>query len=507
MSGGEPGAESRRATGAKTPGLARARLAGCRSVILALGSLLAFAGCATGPAPTTLSRGPLRPQRDNPRYFADGTGRAIFLTGSHTWPNFATDQGPARFDYAGYLDFLVAHHHNFFRAWVWDVPHSVQGINGGPFQWEPLAYERTGPGLATDGRPKFDLTRFNPAFFARLRARTVQAGERGMYVAIMLFQGFAWQYNRSATDGFPLDGRNNVNGIDAGPKDAAATLDSPAVTAVQEAYVRKVVDTLNDLDNVLYEISNESGPASTAWQYHFIDFVHAYERTKPRQHPVGMTYQYDGGKNSDLFASPADWISPNCEPDWVKEPPVAQGGKIIVYDTDHGYGWQDLKRDGPELQRAWAWKCFLRGNHTLFMDPYLAAPIGKSAPRNRPVGVNPVDPYFGLSPDPYYEPLRLAMGDTRRYAEKIDLAHALPHPSLASTGYCLAKPGREYLVYAPPGATTFTVRLGAGKYAYEWYDTAARVVAGRGTIEVASGSREFSAPAAAGVVLWLKHGE
>ena len=31
-----------------------------------------------------------------------------------------------------------------------------------------------------------------------------------------------------------------------------------AITALQEAYVRKVVDTVNDLDNVLYEISNES---------------------------------------------------------------------------------------------------------------------------------------------------------------------------------------------------------------------------------------------------------
>jgi len=27
-------------------------------------------------------------------------------------------------------------------------------------------------------------------------------------------------------------------------------------------------DTVNDLDNVLYEISNESGPQSAEWQYH-----------------------------------------------------------------------------------------------------------------------------------------------------------------------------------------------------------------------------------------------
>ena len=33
----------------------------------------------------------------------------------------------------------------------------------------------------------------------------------------------------------------------------------PAVTPVQEAYVRKVLETLNSLDNVLYEIANEVG--------------------------------------------------------------------------------------------------------------------------------------------------------------------------------------------------------------------------------------------------------
>jgi len=39
------------------------------------------------------------------------------------------------------------------------------------------------------------------------------------------------------------------------------------------------------------------------------------------------------------------------------------------------------------------------------------------------------------------------MGDTRRYAEKMNLAAMTPHPELVSTRYCLANPGEEYLVY------------------------------------------------------------
>jgi hypothetical protein len=47
-----------------------------------------------------------------------------------------------------------------------------------------------------------------------------------------------------------------------------------AVTRLQEAYVRKVIDAVNDLDNVLYEISNESDDSSKDWQYHLIRFIH-----------------------------------------------------------------------------------------------------------------------------------------------------------------------------------------------------------------------------------------
>src|SRR5262245_61160029 len=67
--------------------------------------------------------GPLRVDETNGRYFTDGGGRAILLSGSHTWLNLQdgvlTDPPPA-FDYTGWLDFLVAHHHNFIRLWDWE---------------------------------------------------------------------------------------------------------------------------------------------------------------------------------------------------------------------------------------------------------------------------------------------------------------------------------------------------------------------------------------------------
>ena len=78
----------------------------------------------------------------------------------------------------------------------------------------------------------------------------------------------------------------------------------------EENYVRKVIDTVNDLPNVLYEIANEAGSYSTAWQQHFITFIKNYEAGKPVQHPVGFTFQYSGGSDATLYASGADWVSP-----------------------------------------------------------------------------------------------------------------------------------------------------------------------------------------------------
>jgi len=207
--------------------------------------------------------------------------------------------------------------------------------------------------------------------------------------------------------------------------------------------VRKVIDTVSDLDNVLYEISNENHPPSTEWQYHMIRFIKEYEAGRPKQHPVGMTFQYQGGSNQALLESPADWVSPNPEGGYADDPPPADGRKVVLSDTDHLWGIGG--------SRQWVWKSFLRGHNPLFMDPYDGAV---------------------LSTDPQWEDLRVNLGYARRLAERLGLNAATPRPELASTGYCLAQ-DRAYLVYLPDGGTV-TVNLSAmpGRLAVEWLNPA-----------------------------------
>ncbi|HXJ73808.1 MAG TPA: DUF6298 domain-containing protein, partial [Candidatus Dormibacteraeota bacterium] len=326
---------------------------------------------ATPAAPT---RGPLRVHPINPRYFADNTGKAILLTGSHTWGNlqdyrYATLPSPPALDFGVYLTFLQRHHHNFFRLWAWETSFNPKAKQG-TIYYEPMPYQRPGPGIALDDKPKFDLTLFNQAYFDRMRTRVVAARASGIYASVMLFNGFSIQSKGNVGgdpwQGHPLHPGNNINAIDGGGSRAVHTLANPGITAQQEAYVRKVIDTVNDLDNVLYEITNEDSgePAGVAWQMHMIRFIKQYEAAKPRQHPVGMTACYPNGNDATLLASPADWISP------AAKLPVADGRKVILNDTDHSYFWIGLKADGLAAQRAWVWQNFTRGSQCLFMDPY-----------------------------------------------------------------------------------------------------------------------------------------
>ena len=52
----------------------------------------------------------------------------------------------------------------------------------------------------------------------------------------------------------------------------------PEVRDMQAAYLRKVIDTVNDLDSILYEVMNEGG--NNDWDWWVVDFVHEYEGKK-----------------------------------------------------------------------------------------------------------------------------------------------------------------------------------------------------------------------------------
>jgi hypothetical protein len=436
-------------------------------------------GVAQEQAAAGVPRGPLRVLEENPRYFTDGSGKAVYLTGSHTWSSFQDsfkgDQARPTFDYAGYLSFLKERGHNFVRMWTWEG-----GVND--VRYEPLPYARTDSG-------KFDLNKFNEAYFERLRSRVAAARAQGIYVSIMLFQGWSI-YSHGHGNPWPIHpfhAANNVNGIDGdrdkdGEGKEVHSLEMPAVTRLQEAYVRKVIDTVNDFDNVLYEVTNETAIYSKNWQYHIVNFVKQYEKTKSKQHPIGMT-AFDSGREGSMDAllrGPADWISPQNDGesgDYQSDPPAADGRKVIVSDTDHLWGVGG--------GRDWVWKSFTRGHQPIYMDPLRK-------------GDKSEDEEMEM------EGARKAMGQTRRFAERVALREMKPAQEISSTRYCLATPGKEYIVYLPKGGkVTVDLSRAKGEVTVEWLDPVQEK-----TVAAANASggatRELGAPFAGPAVLYLK---
>jgi hypothetical protein len=174
----------------------------------------------------------------------------------------------------------------------------------------PQPWPRTGPGTASDGKPKFDLSRFDQAYFSRLRDRVIAAGNHGIYVSVMLFEGHGLTSSPRPTMSRAIRATQLTTSTGSGSPRSSTTRfsrSSPRSRRSKEAYLRKVLDTIHDLPNVLYEVANESSGAtadsvtlpdgssiatsvgdSTQWQYWVIEFVKQYEQEVGHDpHPVG----------------------------------------------------------------------------------------------------------------------------------------------------------------------------------------------------------------------------
>lgn len=462
--------------------------------------------------------GSLRVHPQNGRYFTDNSGKAIYLTGSHTWASFQEIlmPGDAPFDWPGYLKMLQSNHHNFIRLWTWEQAKKGSWTTD-EIVFSPLPYQT----VSKNGKERYDLSKWNEDYFDRLRRRVQEAGQKGIYVSVMLFQG--WSMNKMDTPGadpwphHPFNPVNNINGvskavvnnsIDDAAKGTLHSMKNGDVLAHQEAYAKKVIETLNDLDNVLYEILNEGGTKD--WQYHMVNFVKETEKALPEQHPVGMTHAVTVNPpmfNEDLWKSPADWISPTPEPlawkykgsdfleDYQNDPPANSGEKVILLDTDHLWGYGGSYR--------WAWKAFVRGHQPIFMDPW--EPIAGQYDKAKNSSMFYVGGMSKNNPDhPDWEPLRKNMGYILQLANRIDLAKMTPQNQLSSTRYCLADPGQEYVVYLPDGTATLDLRTSQADFAVEWFiPVLNRTIKGTETLK-GGDFRVLVAPFTGDAVLYLK---
>ena len=231
-------------------------------------------------ASVPLASEPLHLDSQNPHYF-NFRGKPLVLITSAEHYGAVINRD---FDYLTYLDELARHHLNLTRIWVGPYLEVAGNFQIAENTLAPRTrllsspWPRSAAPGASGGAVRFDLSRWNPEYFKRLKDFLRQAEKRGIIVEVNLFCPY---YEDSMWGVSPLNSRNNINSVGDVPRTEVLTLKHPTLVAVEEAMVRKLVSELNGFDNIFYEICNEPyfGGVTLDWQRHISNLI--VETEKP----------------------------------------------------------------------------------------------------------------------------------------------------------------------------------------------------------------------------------
>jgi hypothetical protein len=314
---------------------------------------------------------------------------------------------------------------------------------------------------------------------------------------VQFFQGWQVEVNKGGTGDpcsyHPYLAANNVDAIDGDDDDDGELIEThwPAVQgnnvlSYQEALVEAIIDRLNSFDNIIWEVSNEDtndgSGYNTDWQEYMINHIATYEATKPKQHLIGMTWQYPNGASSNLDSSGADWVSYNT----TKADAVhSASDPVSFYDTDHTVGLTS--------EYSWIWEAMCNGHGGVwFMDAWDGALYGSDWRENAT-----------------YVLIRENLGYALTLANLLnDMAGMTPQAALCQTGYCLAKDqsvNAEYICYQPnTGDFTLDLTNASGTLNIRWLRCSDGTVQDSATVS-GGAERTLSPPWSGAVVAYVRH--
>ena len=474
-------------------------LIGAATAILLACGMPVDQGLAQDNSESVSSWAPIALHPDNPRYFLWRDQPTVLVTsGEHYGALLNLD-----FDYARYFDTLAENglnHTRTFSGVYRELPSSF-GITDNPLAPKPLQYicpwaRSDQPGYK-DGGNKFALTKWDPAYFSRLRAFMTGAQERGIVVELTLF---CTMYKDELWEVCPLNKLNNVNGVGTCPRDEVFTLKHDDLTKVQLAFVRKVVSELKDFDNLYYEICNEPyfHGVTLDWQHRIADEIVAAEEGSANKHLISRNV----ANGKAVVEKPHPDISifnfHYCVPPDV----VAMNYDLarVIGENETGFrGSDDL------LYRSEAWAFLLAGGALYNNLDYSFTPA------------HPGGTFLDYkSPGGGSAALRKQLGSLKAFMAELDFIHMKPQPDVVrSTSpelshYALVNPGKAYAIYLhtplpkkpknlddyrlTDAKATVSIALPPGRYRVDWVSTKNGLENTGVSIEHDGGTVELTSP-------------
>jgi hypothetical protein len=413
---------------------------------------------------------------DNPRYFLwRGRPTALVASGEHYGSVVNTD-----FDYARYLAAISGAGLNHTRLFLGDYAEGpgAFGIVNNPVAPAPGRFlapwaRSSEPGFALGGN-RFDLDRWDPAYFARLHAFMEEASRRDVVVeAVLFFVGPGW-------DQAPLNPRNNVNATaDVGGK-GYLSLDSGNVLARQEAYARKLVAELNRYDNVFFNLCNEpwfynqekpgfvSQPPRPVkeWIGRVSEWVVDEETRLGRRHLLGVDVS-----NQGTALAPVDLAGAFRNLSVFTYHYDANADSLLLNrGVARAIGFNETGFNGvkDDAYRNQGWNYLLSGG-SLYGNLDFSFTVGHEDGSDTPRFSTPLYDSGG-SPA-----LRRQLAILLRFMDALPFVRMRPDDGFVVGGSdawrALAAPGDAYAVWLPgAGPVEVTLALPSGEWRFEWVD-------------------------------------
>lgn len=452
---------------------------------------------------------PIQLHPSNPHYFLFQGKPAILITSAEHYGAVVNQD----FDYVAYLDALKAYGLNYTRIYPGfmfePMGKFIKGNTLGPKPASlivPWARSST-PGYLLGGN-RFDLDRWDPRYFTRLRDFMAKAAERGIVVEICFF-------NAQYTDTWPISPlyyENNIQGVGKCDLEDAQTIRFPNLVRREADYVRKIVEEVNSFDNVILEICDEPYLTGTpialagAWIAHMVDAIKSAESRLPKKHLIAQQVEGPVGGPCDFSANPDVSV---VVTQYVWEASAEQMGGMKGLDLMYG-------RNKPiELNETSYYPVWYHGDKV--GDSRVEAwefVVGGGAGFNHLNGLYTVQDPTGNTPD--NARILRTLQSLKDFLYSFEFLKMRPDKSFVGGGipsdaYArgMSQPGQQYALYlhhstggkgsvytVKPGRyeESLVLNLPAGNYRADWVDPEFGSVIRTETLNHAGGNRTLTTP-------------